>query len=65
MWGFIFSVLGSSIVKSAIIAGVRALVQHKTDGVTKDVTIAILDGIASSKANNVPLNAFDEIKSTL
>ena len=65
MWEFIFMVLSSSAAKNAIVAGSKALFEHKEDGITKDVAIKMLDAIAMSQANNISLDAFDEIKKVL
>ena len=45
--------LTSDAVKTLIALGVNKLLEHSKDGITKDLTIALLDGIAKSKANPV------------
>lgn len=45
--------LTSDAVKILIALGVNKLLQHSKDGITKDLTITLLDGIAKSKANPV------------
>lgn len=45
--------LTSDAVKTLIALGVNKLLQHSKDGITKDLTITLLDGIAKSKANPV------------
>jgi hypothetical protein len=44
---------------------IKKLLNSKTDGVTKDVAEAMLDGVAQSRANNVAVDAFDAIKQNL
>ena len=45
--------LTSDAVKTLIALGVNKLLEHSKDGITKDLTITLLDGIAKSKANPV------------
>ena len=45
--------LTSDTVKTLIALGVNKLLEHSKDGITKDLTITLLDGIAKSKANPV------------
>ena len=45
--------LTSEAVKTLIALGVNKLLEHSKDGITKDLTITLLDGIAKSKANPV------------
>lgn len=45
--------LTSDAVKTLIALGVNKLLEHSKDGITKDLTITLLDGIAKSKANPI------------
>ena len=45
--------LTSDAVKTLIALGVNKLLDHSKDGITKDLTVTLLDGIAKSKANPV------------
>ena len=45
--------LTSEAVKTLIALGVNKLLEHSKDGITKDLTVTLLDGIAKSKANPV------------
>ena len=45
--------LTSDALKTLIALGVNKLLEHSKDGITKDLTITLLDGIAKSKANPV------------
>ena len=45
--------LTSDAVKTLIALGVNKLLEHSKDGITKDLAITLLDGIAKSKANPV------------
>ena len=45
--------LTSDAVKTLIALGINKLLEHSTDGITKDLTVTLLDGIAKSKANPV------------
>ena len=66
MWtSVLVSMVTSDMAKALIALLVKKLLDHSKDGVTKDVSIAMLDGIAKSRANNVPVDAFDAIKQAL
>lgn len=45
--------LTSDAVKTLIALGINKLLEHSKDGITKDLTITLLDGITKSKANPV------------
>ena len=62
---FLLKLVTSEVTKLLIAMGVKKLVNHQKDGITKDVAEAMLDGIAKSRANNVPEDAFDVIKQSL
>lgn len=55
-------ILSSEMTKQLIGLGVKKLLEHKSDGITKEVAETMLDGIALSRANDVPADAFDIIK---
>lgn len=66
MWmGLFVKMITSELAKALIGLLVKKLVDHKEDGVTKDVAEAMLDGIAKSRANNAPTSAIDTIKGVL
>ena len=66
MWtSILVSMVTSDVAKALIALLVKKLLDHSKDGVTKEVSIAMLDGIAKSRANNVPVDAFDAIKQAL
>ena len=66
MWvSIIVKMVTSEMAKMLIAMLVKKLLDHSKDGVTKEVSIAMLDGIAKSRANNVPEDAFDVIKQSL
>ena len=52
----------SNFVKFMIAKGINHLVSHSKDGVTKDIATTVLDGVAMSKANDVPEDAFEFVK---
>ena len=52
--------LTSDAVKTLIALGVNKLLEHSKDGITKDLTITLLDGIAKSKANPVTKDVLDD-----
>jgi hypothetical protein len=66
MWtSIIVKMVTSEMAKMLIAMLVKKLLEAKGDGVTKEVAEAMLDGIAKSRANNVPADAFDAIKQSL
>jgi hypothetical protein len=52
----------SNFVKFMIAKGVNHLLTHSKDGITKDIAVTVLDGVAMSKANDVPSDAFEFVK---
>lgn len=66
MWlSVIVKVVTSDMAKALIVMLLKKLVDHKEDGVTKDVIVSMFDLIAQSRANNVAVDAFDAIKQSL
>ena len=66
MWmSVLVKVVTSDMAKMLIAMLINKLLEAKGDGVTKDVAEAMLDGVARSRANNVPEDAFDLIKKAL
>lgn len=66
MWtSILVGMITSDTAKALIALLVKKLLDNSKDGVTKEVSIAMLDGIAKSRANNAPENAFDAIKEVL
>lgn len=45
--------LTSEMVKTLIALGVNKLLEHSKDGITKDLAVTLLDGVAKSKSNPV------------
>lgn len=66
MWvSIIVKMVTSEGAKLLIALLVNKLLDAKGDGITKDVAEAMLDGIAKSRANKAPIDAFDVIKTAL
>lgn len=66
MWiNILVKAITSDMAKMLIAMLIKKLLDSKTDGVTKDVAEAMLDGVAQSRANGVATDAFDLIKKTL
>lgn len=54
MWmSLIVGILSSDLTKQLILIALRKLLEHKTDGVTRDIASEMLDAIAKSKLNPV------------
>lgn len=43
--------LTSEAIKTLIAIGINKLLEHSKDGITKDISKVMIDGIAKSKAN--------------
>lgn len=66
MWvSIIVKMVTSEGAKLLIALLVNKLLDAKGDGITKDIAESMLDGIAKSRANNAPADAFDAIKKIL
>lgn len=65
MWGIVVKLITSDMAKYLIAMLIKKLLEHKKDGVTKDVAEAMLDGIAQSRANNVSTDLVETIKGAL
>lgn len=66
MWmSILVKALTSEMAKALIAMLVKKLLEHKEDGVTKDVAEAMLDGIAKSRANGVSTDMVETIKGAL
>lgn len=66
MWtSIIVKMVTSEGAKLLIALLLKKLLNSTKTGVTKDVAEAAMDAIAKSRANNVPEDAFDAIKSAL
>lgn len=54
--------LTSNTTKTLIGLGVNKLLEHKTDGITKDLAKTLIDGVVQSKANPVEkFNVYDAL----
>jgi hypothetical protein len=65
MVGLLLKVLGSGVAKSLIANSLKYLIEHKTDGVTKDVALNMVDAIAQSKANTTSYETFKGVVNEL
>ena len=66
MWmSVIVKMVTSDMAKALIAMLIKKLLDHKEDGVTKDVAEAMLDGIAQSRANGVSTDMLETIKGAL
>lgn len=55
--------LTSEAVKTLIALGINKLLEHSKDGITKDISKVMIDGISKSKANPTTEDVFkDAIK---
>ena len=61
----IVKLISTEAVKTLIALGLRKLLDSKTDGVTKDISEAMIDAIAKSKANPTTADVFRDAMLTL
>ena len=66
MWtSVLFKVLTSKLVEDLVASGLNWLLNHKTAGIGRELATTALNAVAKSRANNVPVDAFDAIKESL
>lgn len=67
MWavviGLVVKVVTSNTAEMFIAMLVKKLLDSKTSGIGKELANSMVDAVAKSKANDVPEDAFDVIKS--
>jgi len=57
---FIIKVIGTEAVKTLIAVGVNKLLDQSNDGITKELAVTMIDGIAKSKHNPTTLDVFND-----
>lgn len=48
---FLIKLISTELTKTVIGYGINKLLESKDDGITKDLAITLIDGVAKSKAN--------------
>jgi len=56
----VLKLLTSEATKTLIGIGVNKLLEHSEDGITKDLAVTLLDGVAKSKSNPVTKDVLDD-----
>lgn len=56
----VLKLLTSEATKTLIAIGINKLLEHKTDGITKDLSKVLIDGVAKSKANPTNEDVFTD-----
>jgi hypothetical protein len=56
----LLKVLSSEATKTLIAIGVNKLLEHKTDGITKDLSKLMIEGIAKSSSNPTKEDVFKD-----
>ena len=56
----VLKLLTSEATKTLIAIGVNKLLEHSKDGITKDLAVTLLDGVAKSKSNPVTKDVLDD-----
>lgn len=62
---WLLKLLTSEATKTVIALGVNKLVEHNTNGITKDIATTMIDGIAKSKLNPVTDDIAKDIREVL
>lgn len=55
---FLIKIISAEVTKTLIGYGVKKLVEHSDDGITKDLAVTMIDGITKSKANPTTNDVF-------
>jgi len=63
--GFLVNFLSSDAAKQLIALAIDKLLAHTNDGVTKDIALTMIDGIAKSKANPTTEDLFSAVVNLL
>lgn len=56
----VLKLLTSEATKTLIAIGVNKLLEHSKDGITKDLAVTLLDGVAKSKSNPVTKDVLND-----
>ena len=56
----VLKLLTSEAIKTLIAIGVNKLLEHSKDGITKDLAVTLLDGVAKSKSNPVTKDVLND-----
>lgn len=58
----LLKLLTAELTKVVLAKGVSKLLASKKDGITKDIAEVLLDSVAISRANDIPVDVFATIK---
>ena len=58
--GLLVKFISTDLAKTLIGLAINKLLQHQSDGITKDVALTMIDGIAKSKANPTTSDVFED-----
>ena len=62
---FLLKLISTELTKTVIGYGINKLLESKSDGITKDLAIVLIDGVAKSKANPVKADMLIEASKLL
>lgn len=62
---FLFEILKSNTTKLIIATAIKKLLEHKKDGITKDLANILIDGIVESKHNPIEKEEVKTLKDKL
>ena len=60
MFGLILKLISAEATKTLIGLAINKLLEHKEDGITKDIAKTMIDGIAKSKMNPTTKDVFED-----
>ena len=58
--GLLVKFISTDLAKTLIGLAINKLLQHQTDGITKDIALTMIDGIVKSKANPTKDDVFED-----
>ena len=58
--GLLVKFISTDLAKTLIGLAINKLLQHQTDGITKDVALTLINGIAKSQANPTTSDVFED-----
>ena len=58
--GLFVTFISTDLAKTLIGLAINKLLQHQTDGITKDVALTLINGIAKSQANPTTNDVFED-----
>lgn len=62
---FLLKLISTELTKTVIGCGINKLLESKADGITKDLALVMIDGVAKSKMNPTISDMFIDVSALL